>query len=366
MNDELPRWVDLGLLPIVNLAMAFAVSALVVVLAGQDPAQALSLLLRGAFGSLLGFSYTLYYATTFVFTGLAVAVAYHAGLFNIGGEGQAMLGGIGTALVALWLGEAYPAWLVLPLMVLAAMAFGMVWGAVPGALQAWRGSHVVITTIMFNFLASALLSWLLVEVLKEHGNMTVESRSFGPGAQVPGVHVALAALGIEWPSSPLNLSVLLAVAAVVVVWLWLWRGTSGYAVRAVGFAPAAAEYAGIRPGRQVVVAMAASGALAGLVGINEVAGVHGRLLLDYVVGAGFAGIAVSLIGRNHPVGVVLASLLFGALYQGGAELSFEMPGVSRDMVFTLQGLIVLFCGALGQAAAPALARLARRRAAANG
>jgi general nucleoside transport system permease protein len=368
-GHALPRWVDLGLLPVFNLALAFLVSGAVLVVAGQDPAQALKLLLRGAFGSWLGFSYTLYYATTFVFTGLAVAVAYHAGLFNIGGEGQAMLGGMGTALVALWLGDSYPAWVVLPAMVLAAMAFGMVWGAIPGVLQAWRGSHVVITTIMFNFLASALLSWLLVEVLKEPSNMTVESRSFGPAAQVPPVHVVLAAMGIEWPSSPLNLSVLLAAAAVVLVWLWLWRGRSGYAIRVVGFAPGAAEYAGIRPGRQVVMAMAVSGALAGLVGINEVAGVHGRLLLDYVVGAGFAGIAVSLIGRNHPVGVVLAAILFGALYQGGAELSFEMPAVSRDMVFTLQGLIVLFCGALGQAAAPLFARLlvrAPRRVSAHG
>jgi general nucleoside transport system permease protein len=357
---ELPRWIDLGVLPLLNLTMALAVSAAVVWLSGQNPAQALVFLLRGAFGSALGFSYTLYYATTFVFTGLAVAVAYHAGLFNIGGEGQAMLGGIGTALVALALGDHFPAGVVLPAMVLAAMVFGMVWAAIPGALQAWRGSHVVITTIMFNFLASTFLSWLLVDVLKDPGNMTVESRSFAPSAGVPGVHEALAAIGIDWPRSPLNLSVLLAVAAPIAVYAWLWRSSAGYSVRAVGHAPDAARYAGIRPPRQVMAAMALSGALAGLVGINEVAGVHGRLLLDYVVGAGFAGIAVSLIGRNHPVGVVLAALLFGALYQGGAELSFEMPGVSRDMVFTLQGLIVLFCGALGQVAAPTLARAWRR------
>ena len=241
-------------------------------------------------------------------------------------------------------------------MVLASMLCGMAWAAVPGALQAWRGSHVVITTIMFNFLASAFLSWLLIDMLKDPGNMTVESRAFGPAALVPGVHELLAAMGVDWPRSPLNLSVLLAVAAAVGVYLWIWRSTAGYAVRAVGFAPDAARYAGIRPPRQVMAAMALSGALAGLVGINEVAGVHGRLLLDYVVGAGFAGIAVALIGRNHPVGVVLSALQFGALYQGGAELSFEMPGVSRDMVFTLQGLIVLFCGALGQVAAPPLAR----------
>ncbi len=149
---------------------------------------------------------------------------------------------------------------------------------------------------------------------------------------------------------------LLAVVAPSGVYLLLWRSRPGYALRAVGFAPEAARYAGIRPRAQIMVSMALSGALAGLVGINEVAGVHGRLLLDFVAGAGFAGIAVSLIGRNHPVGIVLAALLFGALYQGGAELAFEIPGFSRDMVFTLQGLIVLFSGAMAQVAAPTLAR----------
>ncbi|HSB22111.1 MAG TPA: ABC transporter permease [Burkholderiaceae bacterium] len=355
-GDTLPRWLDLVVLPLVNLALALLVCGIVVAVVGLDPWRVFASLVKGAFGSRIGISYTLYYATTFVFTGLAVAVAFHGGLFNIGGEGQAMLGGIGTALVALALADHWPAWAVLPLMTIAAALFGMAWAAIPAALQAWRGSHVVITTIMFNFIASALLSWLLIDVLKEPGNMTVESRGFGPGAHVPGVHELLAALGIDWPRSPLNLSVALAAASAVLVYLLVWRTRPGYTLRAVGFAPEAARYAGIRPRAQVMFSMLLSGALAGFVGINEVAGVHGRLLLDYVVGAGFAGIAVSLIGRNHPVGIVLAALLFGALYQGGAELAFDIPGFSRDMVFTLQGLIVLFCGAMAQVAAPTLAR----------
>jgi simple sugar transport system permease protein len=164
-------------------------------------------------------------------------------------------------------------------------------------------------------------------------------------------------MGIEWPRTPLNLSVLLAIAAAIGVYLLLWRSQGGYALRAVGFSPEAARYAGIAPRAQVLRSMMLSGALAGLVGINEIAGVHGRLIADFVAGAGFAGIAVALIGRNHPVGIVLAALLFGALYQGGAELSFEIPGFSRDMVFTLQGLIVLFAGAMAQIAAPGLARV---------
>ena len=357
---ELPRWMDLGLLPLVNLALALVVCAVVVAVVGLNPLQVLGLLVKGAFGSQAGIGYTLYYATTFVFTGLAVAVAFHGGLFNIGGEGQAMLGGLGCALVALALGPVLPAALLLPLMVLAAMAGGALWAAVPGALQAWRGSHVVITTIMFNFIASALLAYLLVNVLKAPGSMTVETVPFAESAHMPGVHQVLAAMGIAWPRTPLNLSVLLAVAAAVGVYLFLWRSRAGYALRAVGFSPDAAHYGGIRPRGQMVLAMAISGGLAGLVGINELAGVQHRLLLDFVVGAGFTGIAVSLIGRNHPVGIVLAALLFGALYQGGAELAFEIPGFSRDMVTTLQGLIVLFSGAMAQVAAPALARLHSR------
>jgi len=356
---ELPRWMDVALLPAVNLAIALLVAGAVVLLVGFQPAQVLSLLIKGAFGSASGFSYTLYYATTFVFTGLAVAVAFHGGLFNIGGEGQAVMGGLGAALAALALGPHLPAWLMLPLVVLSAAVFGMVWGAIPGALQAWRGSHTVITTIMFNFIAAALLSYLLVNTLKEPGNMTPESAAFAASARVPGMHEALGWLGIAWPRTPLNLSVLLAAAAVLCSWLALWKTRGGYALRAVGFAPEAALYAGMRPRWLMLASMAASGALAGLVGVNEIVGVHGRLLPDFVAGAGFAGIAVSLIGRNHPLGIVLAALLFGALYQGGSELAFEINGFSRDMVFMLQGLIVLFAGAMAQVAAPALYKLWR-------
>jgi len=354
---ELPRWMDIGLLPLVNLALALAVCALVLAAVGLAPLQVLALLVKGAFGSASGISYTLYYATTFVFTGLAVAVAFHGGLFNIGGEGQAMIGGLGCSLVALALGDRLPAALLLPLMVVAAMAGGALWAAVPAALQAWRGSHIVITTIMFNFIAAAGLAWLLVGPLKAPGSMSIETLPFAEAAQMPGLHQALGWLGIAWPRTPLNLSVLLALFAAVAVALLLWRTRAGYELRAVGFSADAAHYGGVRPRRQVMLAMLVSGALAGLVGINELAGVQHRLLLDYVMGAGFTGIAVSLIGRNHPLGIVLASLLFGALYQGGAELVFEMPGFSRDMVTTLQGLIVLFSGAMAQVAAPGLARV---------
>jgi len=177
----------------------------------------------------------------------------------------------------------------------------------------------------------------------------------------------LAWLGLEWPASPLNLSVVLAGLAAAGVYLFLWRTRAGYHVRAVGSSASAAEYAGIRTRRQVMLAMAVSGGLAGLVGMNEIAGVHGKLLLEFVSGAGFTGIAVALMGRNHPVGIVLASVLFGALFQGGAEVAFEVRGFSRDMVVMLQGFIVLFSGAMVYVIAPMLAWvLAPRSGAAHG
>jgi simple sugar transport system permease protein len=354
---ELPRWMELGLLPAFNVGVALLVAGLVVWGIGLDPLQVLSLLIKGAFGSKNGLGYTFYYATTFIFTGLAVAVAFHAGLFNIGGEGQATMGGLGVALVGLSLGGQWPAPVVVVLMVLAAMAMGMLWAAVPGVLQAYRGSHIVITTIMFNFIAAALLVYLLVNVMKAPGSMAPETRAFSDSPLLPGMHTLLQGLGLEWPRTPLNATVLLALLACVAVQVFLWRTRAGYALRATGFAPEAARYGGMLPQRQVVWAMALSGALAGLVGVNEIAGVHNRLLPEFTAGAGFAGIAVSLIGRNHPVGIVLASLLFGALYQGGAELAFEVPGFSREMVVTLQGLIVLFAGAMAMVAAPMFARL---------
>jgi len=355
--STLPRWADLLLLPAVSLLVALAAAGGVVALVGQDPLIVLQVLLQGAFGSARGFSYTLYYATTFVFTGLAVAVAFHGGLFNIGGEGQAILGGMGTALVALWWSAFLPAWLMLPLMLLSGALFGLVWAAVPAYLQAYRGSHVVITTIMFNFIASSLLVYLLVNHLRPQGSMSVESAAFADSAKLPGVHQALAWLGVAWPASPLNLSVLLALLAALGVYLFLWRTQAGYRLRAVGSSPAAAQYAGIHARHQVLMAMSISGALAGLVGMNEIAGVSGRLLLEFVSGAGFTGIAVALMGRNHPLGIVLASLLFGALFQGGAEVAFEVPGFSRDMVVMLQGFIVLFSGAMTYVIAPLLARV---------
>ena len=344
MKPALPRWVDLALIPGLNLALAFLVAGLVVVFIGEDPIEAVRILIQGSLGSSYGIGFTLYYATTFVFTGLAVAIAFHASLFNIGGEGQAALGGLGVTLVCLAL--PWPHWtLALPVAILGAALFGGAWAFIPGYLQAKRGSHVVITTIMFNFIASALVVYLLVNVLKAPG-MAPETRNFAPGTHLPFMHEMLAAVGIRMSRTPMNLTSLLAIVAAVLTWLLIWRTRLGYEIRAFGFSEPAAVYAGIDPVRITLIVMVLSGAMAGLMALNVVMGFQHRLVLDYVGGAGFVGIAVALMGRSHPVGVVLAAILFGILYQGGAELAFEMPKISREMIVVIQALVILFTGAL--------------------
>ncbi len=344
-GGRLPRWAEYGLLPLVNLAAALLLSGIVVRLIGESPWAALKLMVAGAFGSQDSIGYTLFYATDFVFTGLAVAVAFHAGLFNIGGEGQAYIGGLGVGLVGLAMG-AWSAWVVIPAMIAAGCVFGAAWAFVPAWLQARRGSHIVITTIMFNFIASALMTYLLVNVLIRPGQQSPESREFGPGAVMPAMTDVLGRMGIKFASSPFNLASALALAACLLVWLFLWRTRWGYALRVVGQNPQAAVYAGISPERTTIVAMLLSGALAGCLGVNELAGSQHRILLDFPGGAGIVGIAVALMGRNHPLGILASSLLFGALYQGGSQLSFDMPHVNRDMVILIQGLVILFCGAM--------------------
>jgi len=336
----------LVLLPALNILTAFIVTTLLLLAIGIDPVAAGKIMLDGAFGYEEGIGYTFYYTTNFIFTGLAVAVAFHAGLFNIGGEGQAYIGGLGVALVALGLGSHLPAFVVIPLGIVAAALFGAAWAAIPGYLQAYRGSHIVITTIMFNFLASSLMVYLLVNVLSPAGQMQPASAAFADSAALPMWHDMLGWFGISFDSSPLNASILLALACCVAVWVFLWKTRWGYALRTVGMNADAAVYAGINPRHMIVLAMLISGGLAGLVAVNELMGVQHRLVLGFSAGYGFVGIAVSLMGRNHPIGIVLAALLFGALYQGGAELAFEMPTVTRDLVVVIQGLIILFCGAL--------------------
>ncbi|WP_158043651.1 ABC transporter permease [Skermanella pratensis] len=342
---EVPAWVNNALLPVLNLVAALVVSSLVILAIGENPLAAMEVLLYGSFGYPEAIGFTLYYATNFIFTGLAVSVAFHCGLFNIGGEGQAYIGGLAIGLVGLTLGGM--PWPVVAVVAIVAGALGgAAWAYVPAYLQAKRGSHIVITTIMFNFIAASIMTYLLVDVLIAPGQQSPESRQFDQSTWLPFMHQALAWVGIDIPNSPLNLSFVWALACCALVWVFVWHTRWGYEIRTVGQNERAAVYAGISPSRNIILAMAISGALAAFVGLNEVLGVHHRLILGFTGGVGFVGIAVALMGRNHPIGIVLAALLFGALYQGGSELAFEFPNINREMVVVIQGLVILFAGAL--------------------
>ena len=343
--DKLPHWADVVLIPVISLILAAILSALVILGIGEDPVAAVRLMVNGALGSTYGWGYTLYYATNFIFTGLAVAVAFHARLFNIGGEGQAMLGGLGVALVCIHIPWSH--WsLALIAATLSAMAFGAIWAAVPAWLQARRGSHIVITTIMFNFIAAAVLNYMLVNVMRPRGSMDPATARFPEAVHLPTLHEMLTPLGIGFSkAAPANVSLLVAVAACVVVWLLIWRTRLGFEIRAYGHSETGARYAGISPFRITMIAMVISGALAGMMAINNVMGEAERLVLNATEGAGFIGIAVALMGRSHPFGVFLAAILFGFLYQGGAELAL-WTDIPRELIVVIQALVILFTGAL--------------------
>ncbi|MEE9374896.1 MAG: ABC transporter permease, partial [Rhizobiaceae bacterium] len=332
MNNALPRWVDYGLMPFINVVVAFLIAGLVVLFVGESPVEAAYLMVKGAFGNGYNLGYTLFFATTFIFTGLAVAMAFHAGMFNIGGEGQAYVGGLGVGLVCLSFDSILPWWLTFPLAILGAALFGGLWAFIPAYLQAKRGSHIVITTIMFNFIAAALMVYLLAGPLQKSATLGPRSRDFLEGGQIPKLDWLFKPLGIDMGSSPVNITFLLALLMAFLVWLVVWRTRFGYEMRTLGLSPRAAKYAGMPQVKIIVITMMMSGALAGMMALNPVMGDQARLQLDFVEGAGFVGIAVALMGRSHPAGIVPAAILFGALYQGGAELAYDMPNITRDMI----------------------------------
>ena len=343
--DRMPKWADALLVPLISILIAFVISGLVILAIGEDPINALVIMVTGALGSSYGWGYTLYYATNFMFTGLGVAVAFHASLFNIGGDGQAQLGGLGVALVCLMF--PWPNWwTALIVASLASAAFGAAWAAIPAWLQAKRGSHIVITTIMFNFIGSALLNYLLVNVLRPVGSMDPASANFPAATGLPHIEDVLGLVGIPFAKgTPANVTLFIALAACVGVWALIWHTRFGYALRAFGKSEAAAKYAGISPVKITMYAMLISGALSGMMAINNVMGESGRLVLNSSEGAGFIGIAVALMGRSHPFGVFLAAILFGFLYQGGAELALWTT-IPSQLITVIQALVILFTGAL--------------------
>jgi simple sugar transport system permease protein len=352
-NTELPRWATGFVLPILNLMSALLVAGLVIHLLGESPSESLRILIDSAILDPEGLGYTLFYASTFIFAGLAVSIAMQAGLFNIGAEGQMYVGGLGLTWAVLALDAHLPGILMIPLAMIGAAVFGALWAFIPGYLQAKRGSHVVVTTIMFNFIAASLMNFVIVKYLIPDGQQNPASRVFADSAALPLLNKILPVFG----DTPLNISFVLAILALVIYGVVVWRSSWGYQLRATGLNAHAAHYAGVKISRTIIVTMLVSGALAGLGAVNSVMGSTHYLSLNFPAGAGFVGIAIALMGRQHPVGIFLSSVLFGALIQGGFDLSLEKPNIPQETFIFIQGLIILFCGAMENFYAPAILKL---------
>lgn len=326
-----PSLATAWLAPLVALLIAAIVGDVLILTFGQSPGEVYRLLIEGTWGNPYGLGQVLYKATTLTFTGLAVALGLRAGLFNIGAEGQLAAGGFAAAMAGLALPPGMPAVLAVPVCLAAAAAGGGVVGAVPGALKARFGASEVIVTIMLNFVVLALLNWIVAAKL--HVGESLHTPTINAGALPRLADVASAFHG-----SAANATILLAIATAALVGWYLFRTRAGYDLRATGLQPDAAEYGGVRVGAIHFRALAMAGALAGLGGVNYVLGYKQYYEEGFAAGAGFLGIAVALVGRNHPAGVPVAALLFATISQGGLAVNAIVP---KQMVEVLTAVVII-------------------------
>ncbi len=344
--------------PLIAVLAAFVVGGIVILLLGDNPLTAYSLLLSNSFGSVRDIGWTLHYATPLIFTGLAVAVAFRCGLLNIGVEGQLYVAAFAAAWVGIkfggtvvnifgkeenWSWVSLPAIILIPLCMLAAIAAGGLWGAIPGMLKARFGSHEVINTIMLNFIGIALVGYFTQYFYKLPGDPIQRTAEIGEAAHIPRLNQFITAIPYD---VPLNVAFLLALLMCVVVYVFLWKTKWGYELRAVGENPSAAEYGGISTKKQIILAMTISGMLAGMVGIGEVQGTRHHFESGFSADWGFLGIAVALLGRNHPLGVLIAAIFFGVLSRGEIFVDAFTRYVSKDLGWVLQAVIILFVASL--------------------
>ncbi|MGH2562551.1 MAG: ABC transporter permease [Thermomicrobiales bacterium] len=312
------------------VAIALLVGAVFILISNDNPIDAYRALVEGAFGTRRAIGESLVLSVPLIFTGLAFAIAFRAGMFNIGAEGQFVIGGLAAGLVGA-IDSGMPLVVHLPLAILAAVVAGGIWGAIPGALKAWSGAHEVITTIMLNYLAFRVLQYSL--------NRGDEWLPVDPMLQATDRVQETAELRVILDGTRLHAGFILAIVVAVALWYVLFRTTFGYRIRTVGLSRGAAAYASISWGATIILAMFVSGLMAGLGGATETLGLQGRMYAD-PPGYGFAGIAVGLVGRNHPIGVVFAGLLFGVLRSGSTQMQNQV-GTSKELVLVLQGLVIL-------------------------
>jgi len=337
-------WKTVVVIPLLAVLSALIIGAVIIILTDGFGAvlPAYSALFRGAFVGWTSISETLLAATPLILAGLAVAVGFQAGLFNIGVEGQMTIGGL-TAVIVGFSFEGLP-WLVhLPLAIFAGFLGGALWGFIPGVLRAKTGAHEVITTIMLNFIAYRTLDYMLkLPFIQKEGRFDPVSEDVLASARFPRI---LDWLPVENASRlRLHLGFILALAVAWLIYWLLYRSTIGYEFRAVGASPSAAKYGGIGVATAIIAVMTLSGGLAGLAGSNETLGVVGRAVPGFTASIGFDAIALALLGRSHPGGVVMSAILFGALRAGGRTMQAQSD-VGIDLIVVIQALIIVFIAA---------------------
>ena len=339
--DSRSSWRELFILPLAAMFLAMLIGALIMIATSVAPATILLSFIAmadGSVGSLHAISETLTAAIPLVLAGLGIGLAFRAGLFNIGAEGQMVVGGLATAIASFAI-TGIPIWLHLPLVLAVGLCIGALYAAIAGLLKAATGAHEVISTIMLNLISFRLLDYMLRQpFIQKEGRSDPISKAVLDSAELPRI------LAFLDGNLRLHAGLFIMLAAVAVIYWLLFRSKLGFAFRISGENPGAARYAGIRAGLTVVLAMAIAGALAGLAGATQVSGVLGRATPGFTAGIGFDAIAVALLGRSHPVGILLAGLLFGALEAGGRQMQVD-AGVSIDMIGIIQALIIIFVAA---------------------
>lgn len=322
-----------GILPqVLAILVAFLVGAIVLLITGYSPVDAYAVMIAGAFGDVFGIGQTLTQATPIIFTALAFLFASKGGLFNIGAEGQLLIGGFIAALVGISF-DGLPSFVHLPMALLAGSLAGGIWGLIPAILKAKLGAHEVITTMMFSYVALYVTGYMVNYPYKAPG-WVAQTVPVAPSAELPRI----------LQPTQLSVSIILAIILVAVTYYALFRTTLGYEVRAIGLNPAAAESNGINVKRGMILALFISGAMAGLGGAGEVLGVHRRFIDGFSPGYGWDGLAVALVGGLNPVGALLAAILFGALRSGGMVMT-RVTHVPLDIISILQALVILFVAA---------------------
>lgn len=318
--------------PTAAVFLALLIGAVVLLISGANPIAAYAALFKGSFGSAAAFQRTLEKATPLLFSGLAVAFAFKAGLFNIGAQGQLLLGALTSAVIGFAI-HGLPPWLHASLALLGGGLAGALYGYIPGALKAYTGAHEVITTIMLNYIAINITDYLADGPLKDTspGNIVARTPEILESAKIPTI------AGI-----PMGF-VISVIAATVIAWL-LWSTTFGYEIRTVGLNPNAARYAGMRVAFTIIMTMAISGLLAGIGGAVETQGVVGRYQPGFNVGLGFDGITIALLGRTNPFGVIPAAILVGAMKAGSSQMQFS-AGVAKEITDVIQALMLFFVAA---------------------